>query len=116
MDEITDVTITAESADWLAAFARRLVDDGLAACANIIPTVRSIYTWEGKVEDSGEALAIIHTRKALVSQIIARADAEHPDDTPQVLAIPIADAHPGYRDWLITATATDPPSHDISPN
>jgi periplasmic divalent cation tolerance protein len=105
VDEITDVFITAEDADWLASFTRGLVGDGLAACGNIIPGIRSIYTWEGKVEDGSEALLVLHTRKELVPQIIERTNEEHPDDTPQILAVPVTAANPGYRDWLIAATA-----------
>ena len=105
MDEITDVLITAEDADWLADFTRGLISDGLAACGNIIPKVRSIYTWEGKVEDGSEALLILHTRKDLVERIIERTNKEHPDDTPQILAVPVTDANPGYRDWLLSSTA-----------
>jgi periplasmic divalent cation tolerance protein len=108
VDEIADVFITAEDADWLAEFTRRLVGDGLAACGNIIAGVRSIYTWQGGVEDGSEALVVLHTRRDLVPTIIDRADDEHPDDTPQVLAVPVAEAHPGYRDWLIAATTREP--------
>jgi len=104
MDELTDITITAEDADWLAQFTRRLIDDGLAACGNIIPGVRSIYTWQGEVEEGTEALVFLHTRRGHVEQIIQRANQEHPDDTPQVLALPVTAAHPGYRDWLINTT------------
>ena len=104
MDEITDVFITAEDADWLAEFTRGLVGDGLAACGNIIPGVRSVYTWQGKVEDGSEAMLILHTRRPLVPRIIERANKEHPDDTPQVLTVPVTDANPAYRDWLISAT------------
>jgi len=104
VDEITDVFITAEDPEWLAEFTRGLVSDGLAACGNIIPGVRSIYTWQGKVEDGSEALLVLHTRKDLVPQIIERTNKEHPDDTPQILAVPVTDANPGYRHWLLAST------------
>lgn len=104
MDEINEVFITAEDPEWLADFTKSLVGDGLAACGNVIPVVRSIYTWQGKVEDGSEALVVLHTRKALVQQIIERTNKEHPDDTPQILAVPVTDANPGYRDWLIAST------------
>lgn len=62
-------------------------------------------SWEGKVEDGSEALLILHTRKDLVARIIDRTNKEHPDDTPQILAVPVTDANPGYRDWLLSSTA-----------
>jgi periplasmic divalent cation tolerance protein len=104
MEPIADVSITAESADWLADFTRSLVGDRLAACGNIVPQIRSIYRWEGAVEDDTEALVVLHTRQSLVPAIIERADREHPYDTPQVLAVPIVDAHPAYREWVLAST------------
>jgi periplasmic divalent cation tolerance protein len=104
VDEIADVFITAEDPEWLAQFTKRLIGDGLAACGNIIPGVRSVYAWEGKVEDGSEALLILHTRKNLVQQVIERTNKEHPDDTPQILAVPVAQANPGYREWLVATT------------
>lgn len=110
MDELADVTITAANPEWLADFTRSLVQDGLAACGNIIPKVRSIYSWEGNIEDDTEALVIVHTRKALVSQIIERTKKEHADDTPQVIALAVTDANPDYRDWLLKVTAGSTPT------
>lgn len=106
MDELADVTITAADPEWLANFTRGLVQDGLAACGNIIPKVRSIYSWQGNVEDDIEALVILHTRKALVPHIIERTKKEHADDTPQVIALAVTDANPDYRQWLLDSTKT----------
>ncbi|WP_067900737.1 divalent-cation tolerance protein CutA [Nocardia vaccinii] len=103
-EELVDVTITADDADWLAEFTRALVADRLAACGNIIPAIRSIFSWEGQVRDDTEALVVLHTRSSLVPAIIARADRDHPYDTPQVLAVPVTDAHPGYRQWVLDST------------
>lgn len=99
--ELVDVTITADDADWPAEFTRALVADRLAACGNIIPSIPSIYSRQGEVQDDTETLVILHTRAALVPAIIARADRDHPYGTPQVLAVPVADAHPRYRRWVL---------------
>ena len=105
MDEICDVTITADDAEWLAGWVRRLVEDRLAACGNIdVGRVRSIYRWEGVVEDGEEVRVTLHTRRSLVPAIIERADADHPYDTPQVLAVPVVAAHPGYHRWVLDST------------
>lgn len=106
MDELADVTITAEDSEWLTNVTRSLVVDGLAACGNIVPQVHSVYAWEGKVEDGAEALVILHTRRSLVPRIIERTNREHADDTPQILVLPIVDANPAYRDWLLDTTPT----------
>src|SRR4051794_28515449 len=109
VDELADITITAANADWLAEFTRRLVQDGLAACGNIVPQVRSIYAWHGAIEDDQEALVILHTRKSLVRQIIERTDEEHPYDTPQILVLSVSDAHRGYRSWVLDSTRNESP-------
>jgi periplasmic divalent cation tolerance protein len=104
VEELADVTVTAADEDWLAEFTRRLVADRLAACGNIVPRVRSIYSWDGELEDDSEALVILHTRKSLVPAVIQRAREEHPYDVPQVIALPVAAANPDYVDWLLGAT------------
>lgn len=109
MDELADVTITAESADWLAELTRRLVEDRLAACGNITERVRSIYRWEGNVEDDTEALVVLHTRRSLVSEIIDRTSKEHPYDTAQVLAVPVVQAQPAYHQWVLDSTRAPAP-------
>jgi periplasmic divalent cation tolerance protein len=103
-EQLVDVSISAADADWLAEFTRKLVADRLAACGNIIPGVRSIYRWDNAIQDDVENLVVLHTRASLVPAIIDRANVEHPDDTPQVLAVPILDAHPGYRAWVLEET------------
>lgn len=104
MDEICDVTITADDADWLAVFTRRLVEDRLAACGNIVRGVRSIYRWEGKVEDDSEVMVTLHTRRSLVDAVIERATTEHGYDVPQVLALPVVAANPAYHQWVLDQT------------
>src|SRR4051794_20386380 len=104
VDELADITITAANADWLAEFTPRLVQDGLAACGNIVPQVRSIYAWEGTIEDDQEALVILHTRASLVPKIIERTKKDHPYDTPQLLVLSVIDANPDYRSWVLNST------------
>ena len=65
-DEICEVIITGPNADWLANFTKSLVADGLAACGQNIATIRSIYRWQGAIEDEPEARVALHTRRALV--------------------------------------------------
>lgn len=104
-----DITVTAESADWLAGLTRRLVEDRLAACGNITERVRSIYRWEGAVEDDAEALVVLHTRRSLVPEVMERVSQEHPYDTAQVLALPVVGAPPDYHQWVLDSTRTPLP-------
>jgi periplasmic divalent cation tolerance protein len=97
VEPIVDVTVTAPDADWLAEFTRAVVGARRAASGNIVPNVRSIYRWQDNIEDRGEALVVFHTRQSLVPQLIERVNAEHPYDTPQVLALSVVDADPASQ-------------------
>jgi periplasmic divalent cation tolerance protein len=103
-EEFCEVVITADSADWLAEFTRRLVTDRLAACGRNIAVIRSIYWWEGDVQDEGEARVMLHTRAALVPEIIERTNTEHPYDVPCVIAFPITQGNPAYLEWIAEST------------
>lgn len=104
MDELVSITVTAGTAGELAGIARLLVTERLVACANIVPTVRSIYRWEGVLHDESEALAVLHTRRALVDQVFVRIRALHSYQSPQLVALPILDADPAYAEWVRTST------------
>jgi periplasmic divalent cation tolerance protein len=99
-----EVVITADSADWLADFTRRLVEDRLVACGHNITAIRAIYRWDGAVHDDAQARVGLHTRASLVPDIVARANAEHSDDVPCVIALPITAGHPEYLRWIYTET------------
>ncbi len=103
---LVSVSITGPSPDWLAEHTRSLVDANLVACGNIIPAIRSIYRWEGNVEDDAEAYVVLHTRKEHVPEIIERTNEAHPYDTVQILATEIVDADPDYRQWVLDSTGT----------
>lgn len=105
MEDICDITVTADDRGWLVGFVRGLVDDRLVACGNVTVTpVRSIYRWEGEVEEADEVAVVLHTRRSLADRVIARTEAEHPYDTPQVLVVPVVGAAAGYRRWVVEST------------
>lgn len=99
-DDVCEVVITAADPQWLAGFTRRLVEDRLAACGQQVAAIRSIYRWDGAVQDDPEARVALHTRLALVDRIVERADAEHPYDVPCVLALPVVGGNPAYLEWV----------------
>lgn len=104
MTGICEVTITAPSADWLADFTRRLVEDRLVACGHNVVEVRSIYRWRGDIEDEREARVMLHTRQDLVPAIVERTRNEHPYEVPCVISAPLTDANPDYREWILEET------------
>ncbi len=71
------VLVTAPDGETASRLARALVEDGLAACANLVPGVRSIYRWRGAVQEDAEILLIAKTRAGLVPALTARVRALH---------------------------------------
>jgi len=84
--------------------ARALVDERLAACVNIVKEVRSIYRWEGKVEDDTEALMVAKTRAELFDALSGRVRELHPYSVPEVIAAPLASGIKPYLDWIDEVT------------
>ena len=82
------------------AIARTLVEERLAAAVNIQGGVRSIYRWQGAIEEATEALLIAKTRMALVPQLTARVIALHSYQCPAVVAVPICGGNPDYLAWI----------------
>ena len=102
--QIVDVTITGPDPDWLAEHTRSLVEQRLAACGNIIPTIRSIYRWQDKIEDEPEAYVILHTQGRHVDEIIRQTNAAHPYETVHILATEVRQSDPSYREWILAET------------
>lgn len=102
--ECVEVVITAESAEWLADFTRSLVEERLVACGHTITPIRAIYRWEGTVHDEAQARVGLHTRASLVPAIVARAQRDHADDVPCVIALPVASGNDAYLQWIYEET------------
>jgi periplasmic divalent cation tolerance protein len=95
------VYTTVGSEEEAVLIARTVVEEKLAACANIIPSIRSIYRWQGKVEDESESLIFIKTRSDSVEALIARIKELHTYDVPDIIAIPIEKGYQPYLDWVV---------------
>ena len=89
MDEFVFVYMTTSSLDQARVIGRRLVEARLAACANILPGMESIYHWQGKIETAQETVLIAKTRAVLVDQLTAMVKQLHSYDCPCVVALPI---------------------------
>lgn len=98
------IFITAPNEDEAARIARSLVEARLAACANIVKNIRSIYTWKGSVQDDTEVLMIVKTRKSLFSAVSVKVRELHSYDVPEIIALPIIDGSPDYLNWLKKST------------
>jgi periplasmic divalent cation tolerance protein len=104
MADALEVHITAPDRDQAVALARVLVEERLAACVNIVGAVRSIYRWEGRIDEDDEVLCLVKTRRELFAALTARVHALHPYEVPQILAFEIVDGSPAYLAWLDEAT------------
>jgi periplasmic divalent cation tolerance protein len=102
--DICIVLMTAPSADVAARVGRTLVEERLAACANIVPAVRSIYAWQGAICDEGEVLCIIKTRRALFDSLRDRISALHPYEVPEIVAVDPSAVSEAYARWVVECT------------
>ncbi len=89
------------------AIAESLVGGGLAACANLIPGMQSIYRWQGRIERAHEVAAFIKTTAARVDEVIAAIEEKHPYDTPAIVVLLIGRGSRRYLDWIAAATARE---------
>ena len=89
------------------AFVRALVDRRLVACGTIVPGARSIYRWQGKIEQASEVVLIAKTRQDLVESLITRVKAMHSYECPCVIALPIEAGNPDYLAWIESAHKPD---------
>jgi periplasmic divalent cation tolerance protein len=94
------VWMTVPKAEVAETIGRALVSESLAACVNIVPGVRSIYRWEGKVQDEAELLLIAKTTAAKFEALAARVKALHPYSVPEVIAAPITHGFAPYLKWI----------------
>jgi periplasmic divalent cation tolerance protein len=83
---------------------RALVEERLAACANVIDGLSSLYWWRGRLEEAGEALLVLKTRGELVPALIERTRQLHSYECPSVVALPIAAGNPDYLRWIAAET------------
>jgi periplasmic divalent cation tolerance protein len=98
------VFITASGEDEAAKISRALVENRLAGCVNIIKNIRSIYSWEGKIEDEAEVLMIAKTQKYLFDHLMKKVKALHSYKVPEIIAMPIVDGSEDYLKWLRQVT------------
>jgi periplasmic divalent cation tolerance protein len=86
------------------ALARELLAARLAACVQLGAPVRSLYHWRGEIETAVETPVAIKTRAELYRQVEAVILARHPYELPEIVAVPITHALPGYLEWIVAET------------
>ena len=100
------VLVTAPDAETGARIARTLLEEHRIACANLLPQVRSLYRWEGAVEDEPEVLLVLKTRAEGLEALSERVREIHPYDVPEVIALPVSAGHAPYLQWVREETGS----------
>ena len=95
------VFITAGTPQEAEAIARALVEERLAACANMLTGVTSIYRWEGEVQRDAEVLLVVKTTDASLPALVQRVQELHSYQVPEIVALPITGGSPEYLTWLV---------------
>ncbi|MGA1237197.1 MAG: divalent-cation tolerance protein CutA [Limisphaerales bacterium] len=104
----TTVLVTAPDIKTARNLAQASLSQRLVACANILPKIESHYWWQGKLEQSNEVLVIFKTTKTLLPRLAECIRANHPYDTPEIIALPIQAGSSRYLAWI--DDSTQPPA------
>nr|WP_082860388.1 divalent-cation tolerance protein CutA [Alloactinosynnema sp. L-07] len=98
------VITTTASADEAAALGRGLVEARLAACVQIVGPIRSVYRWDGAVQDDQEWQLQVKTAADRLDEVTAFLQREHSYDEPEVIALPVVGGSAGYLGWVTAQT------------
>ncbi|MDI6727627.1 MAG: divalent-cation tolerance protein CutA [Thermodesulfovibrionales bacterium] len=98
------VYITAPNEEEAAKIAKTIVEKRVAGCVNIVKGIRSIYSWQGKIEDDAEVLMIVKTQRHLFEPLKKRVKELHSYTVPEIIALPIIEGSEDYLNWLKEVT------------
>lgn len=107
MEEVLLAITTLPDTASAQALAARLVELRVAACVNVLAPCRSVYRWQGKVENTEEVPLLIKTTAARYADLEAAIRAAHPYDLPEIVALPVTRGLPDYLAWVAAETAAD---------
>ena len=104
MSDVRLVYVTLSDAQEAERIANALVTERLAACANILGPIQSIYFWQGQLERSSEVAMLLKTTQALVPAVVSRVKSLHSYDCPAVLVLPVVDGNDAFLQWIRSET------------
>jgi len=105
MNSALFVYVTAADPGEAERIGRAVVEERLAACANILPGMRSIYRWEGAVKEAAETVLILKTTRDRLPALTRRIKSLHSYDVPCVAAFEVEPGNTAYFDWIAASTA-----------
>lgn len=98
MYSIVEVTTSGEAES--RRIGKQIVEERLAACANIVPKITSYYWWKGRLEEDSESLLLLKTKKENLERLIKRIQALHSYENPAIVALPIEEGGQKYLGWI----------------
>jgi periplasmic divalent cation tolerance protein len=98
--DVRVILMTVPSVEVATELVRKLVDERLAACGNVIPGLTSIYRWHGAVQTDSEVLVILKATTDSVPALLVRAPELHPYDVPEILVLPVTEGYRPYLEWV----------------
>jgi periplasmic divalent cation tolerance protein len=99
------VLVTCPNRRTAETIGRTLVEERLAACANVVPGLTSIYRWQGKICRDSEVLVLLKIRRSCFPALARRVRQLHPYSVPEIVALPIVLGSPTYLAWVAESTA-----------
>ncbi len=103
MSDVLMVLCTFPDPERARQIGTLLVETQLAACVNLVPSVESIYRWQGKLETASETLAIFKTSTSLYPELRLKIQEIHPYVVPEIIALAPQDVAENYRSWLLSS-------------
>jgi periplasmic divalent cation tolerance protein len=100
MQKYIVIFVTTNSSASAETIGEKLVENNLVACVNIVPKVKSIFRWKGKLEKSNEILLVLKTKSALFDKIVKQVKEIHPYEVPEIIGLPIICGNRKYLDWI----------------
>lgn len=94
------VFITTKNTAEAETISRALLDAKLIACANIVDGIKSLFWWQGKIDESGEAFLMAKSHEELLPDIIRTVKKNHGYSVPEIIALPVIGGNPDYLKWI----------------
>ncbi len=98
------IFVTSSSIHEARKIGQTIVEEGLAACCNIVQPIESIFKWQGKLHIEGEVLMIFKTREDMFSNVEKRVKELHSYEVPEIIAVPVTQGSKSYLDWIVKET------------
>lgn len=103
-DDFLIVLCTCPSRSTAAVIATALLEERIAACVNHVYGIKSMYRWEGRVEEDDEVLLLIKTTRVMYPQVEATIGKLHPYELPEIIGVPLAAGSDAYLNWIKSST------------